>query len=120
MKRVARSSGASARMMHASSSRGCILHFRSNGVLDAEVCASSNSEGLRQIDGFDFALQMPDNTRLKPEKLSAERELGYIDLLPDDPVRGLVFFQTPKGEKPKAVIFTREVFDNVHVVKWTV
>jgi len=89
-------------------------------ALDVEVCGSSNSEGLRHINEFDFALQMPDNTRLKPEELHAERELGYIDLLPDDPVRGLVFFQTPKGEKPKAVIFTQGVFDNVHVVKWAI
>jgi hypothetical protein len=34
---------------------------------------------------------MPDNTRLKPEEQHAERELEHIDLLPDDPVRGLVF-----------------------------
>jgi hypothetical protein len=34
MLRVARLSGASGRMMHVSSSRGCILHFRSNNVLE--------------------------------------------------------------------------------------
>jgi hypothetical protein len=89
-------------------------------VIDVEVCASSNSGGLEYINPFDFVLQMPDNTRLKPEEQHAERELEHIHLLPGDPVRGLVFFQKPKGEKPKFVTFTRGVFDNVHVVKWAV
>jgi hypothetical protein len=89
-------------------------------VLDVDVCASSNSGGLKYINPFDFVLQMPDNTRLKPEEQHAERELEHIYLLPGDPVRGLVFFQKPKGEKPKFVIFTRGVSDNVHVVKWAV
>jgi len=89
-------------------------------VLDVEVCASSDSEGLEYINPFDFVLQMPDNTRLKPEELHAERELEHIDLLPDDPVRGLIYFQTPKGEKPKAVIFSQMAVSGVHMVKWAV
>jgi hypothetical protein len=89
-------------------------------VLDVEVCASSNSEGLEYINPFNFALQMPDNTRLKPEEQHAERELEHFDLLPDDPVRGLVFFQKPKGETPKAVIFSQTVVGGVQMVKWTV
>jgi hypothetical protein len=63
---------------------------------------------------------MPDNTRLKPEEQHAERELEHIDLLPGDPVRGLIFFQTPKGEKPKAVIFSQVAASGVHMVKWAV
>ena len=89
-------------------------------VLDVEVCASSDSEGLEYINPFDFVLQMPDNTRLKPEELHAERELEHIHLLPDDPVRGLIYFQTPKGEKPKAVIFSQMAVSGVHMVKWAV
>lgn len=89
-------------------------------VLDVEVCASSNSEGLEYINPFNFVLQMPDNTRLKPEEQHAERELEHIDLLPDDPVRGLIYFQTPKGEKPKAVIFSQMAISGAHMVKWAV
>jgi hypothetical protein len=89
-------------------------------VLDVEVCASSDSEGLEYINPFDFVLQMPDNTRLKPEELHAERELEHIDLLPDDPVRGLIYFQTPKVEKPKAVIFSQMAVSGVNTVKWAV
>ena len=89
-------------------------------VLDVEVYASSNSEGLEYINPFNFVLQMPDNTRLKPEEQHAERELEHIDLLPDDPVRGLIYFQTPKGEKPKAVIFSQMAVSGVHMVKWAV
>jgi hypothetical protein len=89
-------------------------------VLDVEVCASSDSEGLEDINPLDFVLQMPDNTRLKPEELDAERELEYTDLLPDDPVRGLLYFQTPKGEKPKAVIFSQMGVSAVDMVKWAV
>ncbi|HEX6710675.1 MAG TPA: hypothetical protein VF068_10125 [Rubrobacter sp.] len=88
-------------------------------VLDIEVCASSNPEGLEYINPFNIVLQMPDNTRLKPEQ-HAKRELEHIHLLPDDPVRGLIYFQKPKGQKPKAVIFTQGVFDNVHLIKWAV
>ena len=89
-------------------------------VLDVEVCASSDSEGLEDINPLDFVLQMPDNTRLKPEELAAERELEYTALLPDDPVRGLLYFQTPKGEKPKAVIFSQMGVSGVNMVKWAV
>jgi hypothetical protein len=90
-------------------------------VLDVEVCASSDSEGLEYINPLDFVLQMPDNTRLKPEQLDAERELEHIDLLlPDDPVRGLIYFQTPKGEKPKAVIFSQMGVSRENMVKWAV
>jgi hypothetical protein len=89
-------------------------------VLDVEVCASSDSGGLKYINPFNYVFQMPDNTRLEPEEQHAERELGHTNLLPDDPVRGLIFYQTPKGEKPKFVIFTQGSFDSVQIVKWAV
>jgi hypothetical protein len=55
---------------------------------------TDSEERLKQVDPRDFVLQMPDNTRLNPDRrYVVERELDYTDLLPGDPVRGLLFFK---------------------------
>ena len=92
-------------------------------AFDIEGCAGQDPEGpLTWINPFLFRLVMPDNTRLQPEDPNVrakKRSLDHIDLLPGDCVRGWVVFQTPKGEKPKGMIFSsRGVSGENWIPKW--
>jgi hypothetical protein len=87
-------------------------------VVDVEVSATSESGGLPAINPSDFFLQMPDNFRLRWQPQFEQRELLDTSLLPGDSVRGLILFQTPKGEKPKAIIWEDMRSGDEHAIKW--
>jgi hypothetical protein len=87
-------------------------------VIDVEVCSNAESEErINTISRDDFALQMPDNTRRQSLATGKERALPYSVLLPGDPLRGLVFFQTPQDEKLIAIIYTGR---NRKKAKWII
>jgi hypothetical protein len=91
-------------------------------VVDVEVWTGSEpGEQLKAINPHDFFLRMPDNTRLKTvAPQHADRELNPTRLSPGDPVRGLIFFQTPEGEKPKSVIWEDRRSGKQHTFKWAI
>jgi hypothetical protein len=87
-------------------------------VIDVEVCANAESEErLNSINPDDFTLHMPDKVRLQSRMPSVERRLQYSVLFPGEPLRGLIFFQTPIGEVPRSVIYTGR---NRNHVRWLI
>ncbi len=82
---------------------------------DVEGCAGADIEGSAGFNPFDFALQMPDNTRLQSDIGVKEPPLNDTTLTPGDCVRGWVTFQVPEGETPTNVIYTAS-----SIIKWAV
>lgn len=82
---------------------------------DVEGCAGPDIEGSAGFNPFDFALQMPDNTRLQSDIGVKEPPLNDTTLTPGDCVRGWVTFQVPEGETPTSVIYTAS-----SIIKWAV
>ncbi len=82
---------------------------------DVEGCAAEDIEGSAGLNPLDFALQMPDNTRLQADIGVKEPPLNDTTLPPGDCVRGFVTFQVPEGQKPTNVIYTAS-----SIIKWAV
>jgi hypothetical protein len=87
-------------------------------AIEVEAYSGPNPDDyLNHFQMHDFRLQMPDNTRLRPDSLvSAAKEPALYNnpLAPDDGIRGWVTFEKPKGEEPTFAVY--QTFDGVF--KW--
>lgn len=78
-------------------------------TIDTEECAGAKSENVSS-NPFNYALQMPDNTRVEAGISAREPALHSAQLAPGDCVRGWVTFEIPKDAKPNFVIFATGLY----------
>ncbi len=90
-------------------------------AIDVEGCTSNDLEEPASLNPRDFALQIPDNTRLVADTGFREPALNATTLFAGDCVRGWVTFQVPQGITPQFIVFeTLEADFNPVQFKWTV
>lgn len=89
---------------------------------DIQLCAGSQADSDTTAPGTFFTLTMQDSSAveaLQVEKLTAHSGRKILNrvftVAPGECLRGLLLFRTPKGEKPKHV-----VFESSSVIRWAV
>lgn len=86
-------------------------------AIDMEFCAGlAVEEGAAGANPFDFAIQLPDNTRGEQTIDIKEPGLHDTTLPPNECVRGWITFEIPAGQKATFVLYNGE--DTI--VKWAV
>ena len=87
-------------------------------AIEVETYAGQNpNDYLNHLQQSDFKLQMPDNTRLRNAIGTVPKKPALLNksLTPGDRIRGWITFQTPQGEKPKCVVYSRKRI----ILKWS-
>lgn len=72
-------------------------------AIDVQECAGSAGSSANP---FDWALRMPDNSRISSTVGWKEPPLHAVDLAASDCVRGWVTFEVPQGITPAFVVLT--------------
>ncbi len=84
-------------------------------AIDVELCAGVvPTSGSSGVNPYDFELQMPDNTRLRPS-FGKEPALHDTQLVANDCARGWVTFDVPLASKPSSVNYRGS-----SLIKWIV
>lgn len=90
-------------------------------VADVEGCANNNAQpNSVEMNPFYFEMQMPDNTRVKPNISEWEPALHQQELSPGDCVRGFVTYQVPIGQAPKYIHFDMAAEPQEKETRWVV
>jgi hypothetical protein len=72
-------------------------------AIDVQECAGSSGSSANP---FDWALRMPDNSRITPSAGWKDPPLNAVNLAAGDCVRGWVTFEVPQGITPAFVVLT--------------
>lgn len=81
--------------------------------VDVEWCAGPNpADGRANVTGAGFLLILPDNTRVVATPGEKQPVFGDMALAPNACSRGWVTFTSPKGARPRAVVY--------HTLRWEV